>query len=114
MSGQCSDRFKPLEESSCGLYISGIQGESLNNGLSREKGRKVPVLQCSCRVTTRQSQHLGESGPSRIEGVTCTQVVSIVKMSEMGQSRSERVIEIRGSLCYRVVIESCLGDCYIW
>ncbi len=42
-----------------------------------------------------------------------TQVVSMVEMLEKGQSGSERVVEIRGSLYYRVVVESQLGNYYI-
>ncbi len=52
MSDWCPDRFKPLEGSSHGLYVSGIQGESLDDRLSGEKGRKVSVSQGSCRVAT--------------------------------------------------------------
>ncbi len=84
MSGWCSDRFKPLEGSSYRSYVSDVQGKGLDDGLSREKGIEVPVSQGSCRVATRQSWYLGESGPSRIEGIPYTQVVSMVEMSEIG------------------------------
>ncbi len=35
-------------------------------------------------------------------------MTSIVEMSEIGQSESERVVGIRGSLCHRAVMESLL------
>ncbi len=69
-------------------------------------GRKVSALQGSCGVATGQLLHLGKSGPSRMETLVRTQVASKVEMSGMGRSGSERVIEIGGSLCCRVVVES--------
>ncbi len=71
-------------------------------------------MQGSYGVATGKSQYLDKSGPSRIETVVHIQMASKVEILRMGQSGSERVIEIRGSLCYRVVIESLLGDYYIW
>ncbi len=112
-SNQYSNRFKPLEGSSHRLYISGIQRGVVHDGLSGVGDRKVLVSQGSYGVATGQSWHLGESGPSKIEDAVCIQIVSIVEMPGMGQSRSERVVEIGGSLCCRVVIESRLDDCYI-
>ncbi len=53
MSHQYSDRFKPPEGSSYRLYINGIQGEGVDNGLSGIEGRKVLISQGSYRVTTR-------------------------------------------------------------
>ncbi len=69
-------------------------------------GRKVPALQGSYRVTTRQSWHLDESGPSEIEDTVYMQVVSVVKMPGIGQSGSKRVVGIGESLYYRVAVES--------
>ncbi len=37
----------------------------------------------------------------------------MVEISEIDQSELAKVIEIRGSLCYKVVIELYLGNCYI-
>ncbi len=105
MSNWYSNRFKPLEGLSCGSYISGIQKGGVNDRLSRMGGRKVSASQGSYRVTTGQSWHLDESGPSEIEGMIYMQVVSMVEILEMDQSRSIRVIEIGGSSCCRVVIE---------
>ncbi len=95
------------------LYVSGIQRGGVNDGLSEKGSRKVLVSQGSCRVTTRQLWHLGESRPSEIEDAVYTQVASMVEMPRMSQSRSERVVGIIGSLCCRAVIESRLGNCCI-
>ncbi len=73
-------------------------------------GRKVLVLQGSCRVTTRQLPYLGKFKPSRMETIVCIQVASKVEMSRIGQSRSERIIGIRESLYCRVVVELHLGN----
>ncbi len=40
--------------------------------------RKVMALQGSYRVTTRQLRHLGESKPSKIEGIVHIEVASVV------------------------------------
>ncbi len=76
-------------------------------------GRKVSASQGSYRVATGQSLHLGKSGPSRMETLVRTQVTSKVEMSGIGQSGSERVVGIGGSLCCRAVVELQLDDCYI-
>ncbi len=95
-----------MEGLSHGLYVSGIQRGGVNDGLSRTGGRKVLISQSSCRVATRQLWHLDESEPSEIEDVVHIQVVSMVEMPGMGQSGSERVMEIGGSLYCRAVVES--------
>ncbi len=74
-------------------------------------GRKVSASQCSYEVTTGQSLHLGKSKPSGMETMVHTQVASKVEMSEIGQSGSKRVVEIRGSLYCRAVVESRLDNC---
>ncbi len=68
-------------------------------------GRKVSVSQGSYGVATGQSLYLGKSGPSGTETLVRTQVASKVEMSEMGQSGSERVVGIRGSLYCRAVVQ---------
>ncbi len=40
-------------------------------------------------------------------------MVSEVEISKIGQSGSEKVVEIRESLCCRAVVELHLGNCYI-
>ncbi len=108
-SDQCPEGFKPLERLSCGSYVSGVQGGDVGEGLSRAGGKKVPASQGSCGVTTGQSRHPGKFGPFRIEDMVRMQVASMVEMSGVGQSRSERVVGIGGSLCCRAIVESLLA-----
>ncbi len=81
-SNQDSNRFKPLEGSSRGSYVSGIQRGVVYDGLSGVGGGKVPASQGSCRVTTGQSWHPGESEPSGIEDAIRTEVASVVDISK--------------------------------